>query len=460
MHTIRAAPGGAESQRSGLVSLWESEELCDVTIVAGRREFKCHRAVLAAGSAYMRARCLSSMRDGSAAAIMELTDLDADSCEAIVNFLYKEECVVSEASLLPVLQAASRLEVTSLLRAGADFLGNKALSDPLSACAAWVLCREMHRPVEFAPLAEACQRAAEFDFSSFTSATEFPQLDSAQLALVLGSDDATVDNEIEVFDALIRWARAQSSVEPSVLGELLRCVRFECIGPVDLAEKVQPEPLFSGHPASAELLLEAFKYHALPADKRSTSRMRRLTWNPLDKHEWVQLSDDLLEVSLAGDHDPDDHAELNGLVRAKRGFTRGRHYWEFTCPNADTDGDGYPSIGVVAGDVPLGGDCLLAIGGSHGRGWGYYTAELEKVHMGTGNWDEGGPGFRDDDTTMRYGLLLDIEARTLSLYIDGVLEADFTHDNVGGVGPLYPAVEAGTLRNRTFRVNFCAPMPK
>ena len=51
-----------------------------------------------------------------------------------------------------------------------------------------------------------------------------------------------------------------------------------------------------------------------------------------------------------------------------------------------------------------------------------------------------------------------MDAGTLSLFIDGV-KKKHTHVNVRGVGPLYAAAEAGTLKRRTIRANFEAEWP-
>ena len=117
---------------------------------------------------------------------------------------------------------------------------------------------------------------------------------------------------------------------------------------------------------------------------------------------------------------------------------------------------------LLLGDVPLGGDTQLVIGGSHGRGWGWYTFAMSKVHATDHRWstpiaDEA--RHKVGARTCRYGVLLDIERRTLELYIDGELQAWATHTDVQCDAPLFAAVEAGTLASRSFRFNFTATPP-
>ena len=282
------------------------------------------------------------------------------------------------------------------------------------------------------------------------------QLSLQALSRVLASNEVRAA-EILVFDALMRWVRAQPSLDEGVFGGLLKLIRFKCIPAVLLSDVVKQEPLLAGRDDAQRYLMEAYEHYALPPARREAVRRRGpLKWNPDDKHAFVKLSDDLLEVSYQDQGDGKAHQEnLNGLVRATYGWSSGRHYWEFTVPEKRADGAGYPTIGVVSGDVPLGGSTEHAIGGEHHRGWGYYTYFLEKVHGGV--VDDDGPALLEDDWT--FGLLLDVEAGTLSLYLDGVLQEESTHTGVTGVGPLYAAIEAGTLSMRRFRVNFDAKMP-
>ena len=91
------------------------------------------------------------------------------------------------------------------------------------------------------------------------------------------------------------------------------------------------------------------------------------TWSLNDKHEWVALSGDLLEASYALGPNS-NQSQKNGLCRANVGFVTGLNYWEISFPDASNDGHGSPSIGVVCGDCPLGGDELFIIGGKHGEG--------------------------------------------------------------------------------------------
>lgn len=152
---------------------------------------------------------------------------------------------------------------------------------------------------------------------------------------------------------------------------------------------------------------------------------RTLTFNPDDRHEWVRLSENRLEVSYDNADGEAHQMQRNGMVRSTIAWTGGTHYFEFTLNRTDDSddweiGSGYPSVGVVAPDVPLGGTDEYVIGGSHGRGWGYYLGTSNtpdiKIHGGLQrNVAEGERTIDDFRHDVRYGILLDMEQQTLDM---------------------------------------------
>lgn len=461
--TLSSGPSELDGQAATFLEMWRAGELCDVTVLVGGEQFRAHRLILAAGSSYMRARFRSDMKDGGIKPQIELVDVPARAFRSVLEFLYTQTCEVTSESLVPTMQAASRLEVSSLLVAGGRFLESQLTAE--NACAYWTGAVELGRPIELAPVVDACQACIHGGFSIATNADAFLALPAALLDEILQSNEICAE-EVDVFRALMRWERAQPRAhDGDRLAPLLQRVRFKLISPLDLAETVKGEPLVSDRADLKEALVEAFSHHALPIERREEVVGRGIiTWNPDDRHEWVQLSSDLLEVSFSGDEYQED---LNGLARATKGWSSGRHYFEFWIPAEcedpkGEDGCGYPSVGVIARDVPLGGDTQLVIGGSHGRGWGWYTFAMSKVHATDHHWstpiaDEA--RHKVGARTCRYGVLLDIERRTLELYIDGELQVWATHTDVECDAPLFAAVEAGTLASRSFRFNFTATPP-
>ena len=101
--------------RSTLADLWESEQLCDLTLVVGSSRVRCHRVVLAAASRYFRSLFASGMRDAAMDELV-LEDVDESTFVKALVFIYRGEVKVRQSEMTAFLHIASRLELAALLR--------------------------------------------------------------------------------------------------------------------------------------------------------------------------------------------------------------------------------------------------------------------------------------------------------------------------------------------------------
>lgn len=60
----------------------------DVTILAGKREFKLHRALLWARSLWFRALLAERWKKGSTSNVVEVSAMPADVFSIVIEFLY------------------------------------------------------------------------------------------------------------------------------------------------------------------------------------------------------------------------------------------------------------------------------------------------------------------------------------------------------------------------------------
>ncbi|XP_078612899.1 uncharacterized protein LOC144882765 isoform X2 [Branchiostoma floridae x Branchiostoma japonicum] len=98
---------------SQLNRMREQDQLCDMTVRVGTREFRCHQAVLAASSGHF----LSVFVQGvlSFPKILDLTFTSADVFSIILDFIYTASLKCPADVLSQVLQAAKDLEVHTLV---------------------------------------------------------------------------------------------------------------------------------------------------------------------------------------------------------------------------------------------------------------------------------------------------------------------------------------------------------
>ncbi|XP_019615871.1 PREDICTED: zinc finger and BTB domain-containing protein 3-like [Branchiostoma belcheri] len=96
-----------------LKTMRDQDQLCDMTIRVGTREFRCHQAVLAASSAHFRSVFIQGAL--SFPKILDLTFTSADVFSIILDFVYTAS-LKCPANVLPqVLQAAKVLEIHTLV---------------------------------------------------------------------------------------------------------------------------------------------------------------------------------------------------------------------------------------------------------------------------------------------------------------------------------------------------------
>lgn len=114
-------PSFAQAER--VVAMWRARLQVDVEVICEGRRFPAHRLVLASGSDMLAAAFAPEWRAaGGELRPLELHDVPVDGFERALEFLYTGSCPVSEATLTPTLDAASRLQIWPLLRLGEAFL--------------------------------------------------------------------------------------------------------------------------------------------------------------------------------------------------------------------------------------------------------------------------------------------------------------------------------------------------
>ena len=259
--------------------MWRSGELCDVVLSAENEEIRAHRLVLAGGSSYMRSCFSSGMRDGEAA-VLTLQGVTACSLRCLLDFLYLGECEATPSSIVPLMHAASLLEVRPLLQLAADFLGKDGLL-PESYLNIIELCDALDRP-ETAGLRAACLAFVSEHLEALAAEEQWRRLPRPWLRALLESEAITLP-ELCVFQSAIAWLEAQPPPQRDgeACAELLGIVRYATISADTLVDAVEPRIESLGHAGLAQRLLHAaYRFSSLsPArqmgEERSAEFRRR-----------------------------------------------------------------------------------------------------------------------------------------------------------------------------------------
>lgn len=112
------------------------------------------------------------------------------------------------------------------------------------------------------------------NFNEVSQSDEFLQIDKASLVDMLSREDLQVRSEEQVFEAAIRWVRADVTDRSCFLSEVLSQVRLPLLSPHFLKDSVASDPLIHDDLRCRDLVDEAKDYHLLP-DRRSQMQTPR-----------------------------------------------------------------------------------------------------------------------------------------------------------------------------------------
>ncbi|PAV80565.1 hypothetical protein WR25_19109 isoform A [Diploscapter pachys] len=260
-----------------LCSIRDNEMLCDVTLVANGAKIQAHRLVLAACSSYFRAMFTNEMIERRKKEI-EITDVDPNTLEALVNFCYCGEIRISDANVQNLLPAACLLQLSEVQDVCCDFL--KKQLDPsnclgIRAFADTHACRELLRSAD---------KYALRNFQQVVGTEEFMSLSYDLLKEIISSEELHVQSEEQVYDAIVQWVRHDLEHRRNYFSKLLQHVRLPLCRPKFLVS-IGEEILVKSDASSRDLVDEAKNYLLLPLERSKMQGPRTRPRNPLQYGE-------------------------------------------------------------------------------------------------------------------------------------------------------------------------------
>ncbi|XP_039629856.1 kelch-like protein 3 isoform X2 [Polypterus senegalus] len=242
--------------------------LCDVTIVAEDVEISAHRIVLAACSPYFCAMFTGDMTERKAKTI-EIKDVDGHTLNKLIDYIYTAEIEVTEDNVQVLLPAASLLQLMDVRQVCCDFLQSQLHPTNCLGIRAFA---DVHACTELLNQANAY---AEQHFPEVMLGDEFLSLSLEQVCSLISSDKLTVSSEEKVFEAVISWIKYDQEARLEYMPRLMEHVRLPLLPRDYLVQTVEEEALIKNNNTCKDFLIEAMKYHLLPADQRHLMKNAR-----------------------------------------------------------------------------------------------------------------------------------------------------------------------------------------
>jgi WD40 repeat protein len=258
-----------DSMYANIRSLYESQNLCDVSFKVEDQLFHAHRLILASTNSFLGAMILSGMQE-SEKTVIDIKGAPPHLFKLILDYIYGMRIEFRSSDLISLLGLADSYSMVAL---------RDRLGDMLRQNLSVLNCCAIYAAADAHGCTSLKAQAQDLLFSNFAIASKtdgFYELRRGLLESVLASDEILDCDEALLFDAAVRWME-RSTASQSECSAILKLIRFPLMDSCLLSDVIKVHPLMNT-PERIELMLEAFEHHALRAAGRGgidSSRTKR-----------------------------------------------------------------------------------------------------------------------------------------------------------------------------------------
>ncbi|XP_072018224.1 kelch-like protein 24 [Amphiura filiformis] len=252
-------------------NMYESQLLCDVTLVVEDEDFPCHRCMLAACSPYFQAMFTSDLAESRQSKV-HIHGIDAPSMKIILDFCYSSKVEINETNVQGLLLAVNMFQMNNLRDACARFLERHVT---LGNCIGIYFFASAHECERLTDLAKdlICE-----NFTDVSKEEEFLQLTKDRIVDLISRDELNVDREETVFEAVMAWVKHDIEVRRCDLLEIVSHVRFALISPYYIHDVIGRDRLIAHNKSCQHLIDSALQYHVL-RDRRQDLDLTKINTN-------------------------------------------------------------------------------------------------------------------------------------------------------------------------------------
>ncbi|XP_002157473.2 kelch-like ECH-associated protein 1 [Hydra vulgaris] len=224
--------------------------LCDTTLVVGRKKIYAHKILLACSVPYFYSMFNHDVVE-SRQNVITLKDLDPESVESIIDFVYTSKIVITQRNVQAILQVATMFQINLIQEKCCDFLESQL--HPSNGLGIYLFA-ELYG---CSKLKSRAKTYCNWHFSDVVREDEFLNLSLEQVKWFLNQDELCVRSETEVFNAAIRWVSQNSQQRKKDLQYLLPLVRFNFLPKSFLSLQLETNDLIMDDEFSLKLLFDA-----------------------------------------------------------------------------------------------------------------------------------------------------------------------------------------------------------
>ena len=287
--------------------LRNNDSFCDVTISVKSKEFRAHRAVLAAASPFFLTLLTSDMKESNEQLIkVELEEATESVVEDALKYLYTGNVTVVEERAHNLIATANYLLLPSLK----TMVGN-ALKGVVSTenCLFNYYFADKYECVE---LKKQCCQVINANFSVVMETEDFLNLDVKRVMEWVSNDDVIVNAEEDIFQGIVKWVSHNKSEREDYFPELLSQVRMISVSQDFLLNQLPKEELVvSNSKIGLNFVLDAMKIKLTETDEKAIQQPRKCLSTHIEgiflcrgrktlcyfpqKNIWYRMADTLFE---------------------------------------------------------------------------------------------------------------------------------------------------------------------
>ena len=251
--------------------LRNNDSFCDVTIAVKDKEFKAHRAVLAAASPFFLTLLTSNMKESNEQLIkVELEEATESVVEDALKYLYTGNVTIIEERAHNLLATANYLLLPGLKTMVSDFLEDRVTTQN---CVFNYYFADKYECVE---LKSKCCEVINSDFSVVMETGDFLNLHVKQVMEWVSSDNVMVNAEEDVFSGIVMWVSHNKSEREKHFPELLHQVRLPFVSHDFLLNELVNEELITENPEfCSNFVINAMKSVLNPTDGEASWQPRK-----------------------------------------------------------------------------------------------------------------------------------------------------------------------------------------
>ncbi|XP_067616323.1 kelch-like ECH-associated protein 1 isoform X3 [Eurosta solidaginis] len=246
--------------------------LTDVVLEIKQELFPAHKVVLSAASPYFKAMFTGGLKESEMSRI-QLQGVCPTAMGRIIYFMYTGHIRVTEVTVCQLLPAATMFQVPNVINACCAFLERQL--DPTNAIGIANFA-EQHSCSE---LQGKANHFIERHFTQVCQEEEFLQLSAYQLIALIRRDELNVQEEREVYNAVLKWVKYDEDNRYPKMEHILCAVRCQFLTPSFLKEQMRNCDVLRKAPACREYLAKIFKdltLHKRPIVKERTPNTTRM----------------------------------------------------------------------------------------------------------------------------------------------------------------------------------------